>query len=172
MFIQNTKSFFLVYIPIIIIIFFIANRIGCILKRFRKCCALTIYSFWLFLAVIIVQRNAYTVFFLFLIHIQNSFSLNYQIYLINWLTFLVFGLFFIVFVVILPASKYLYNKDCEIFLGNIHPKRGAFILSFTIYTIRPIVESATHALLYNFPKAQLLVLSLVSAFMVICYIVF
>lgn len=138
-FFQNTKAFFIVFIPFSLIVFTILNKIFYSLYDYQISSFLRLYSFWTQLFVIMFLQNIYILTVYSIVHISNLFSLDFIIHLLNSLILGIIGIIFIVIICLIPMTVYFYGKLSKYFLYNLHPKRPAYIIMFVRYIVKPIL---------------------------------
>ena len=95
LFIQNTKDYFLIYLPLTSLIFFLLNRFFHLTREKYVSSYFRIYSFWPQLWFILVLQNISTMWFLCFNEFMIIFEYNTQMWSIRTVTIPIIGFIFI-----------------------------------------------------------------------------
>jgi hypothetical protein len=117
--VQNTKQYFLVYIPLTLLFFCLFNRAFYLLFKRRGSLFLLTYSFWLQLWLIAVVQNLSGLWFFCLKELQVLFSFDWTLTLVRWLTVPFVGLVLVCSVSLFPLCDYFYGSQVRYFLLNL-----------------------------------------------------
>lgn len=125
--------------PLVFVIFLGLKFLFKLLFKYKISIQLRMYSFWLQYFVIIFLSNSVDICFYSLQHIQLLFSLTTDLKYIHAVSITFIGFFVIVLLSIFMMSLYLYGNLSKYFLNNLYRTRWAFIYSFLIYSVRPMI---------------------------------
>ena len=148
------------------VIFVILNRLFYLVYRFRFSIALRFYSFGLSLVMVLVGQNLTILTFYACHHLRNLFSFNSTLYFLQAFTVTFLGLCFILMISYFLMCKYFYGKKSRIFLVNLYRTKGSFGLIMLRYVIKPFIQTAVHALMYENYTQQIFIIAIVD---VICF---
>lgn len=138
-FFQNTKTYFLIYLPSVIVIFVFLNRIFYWLFDYKISSFLRLYSMWLYLVFIIVNQNIQIIVFLAYRHMQNLFSFDVKVRICQLFSILFIGVFMIICISISPLVLYFYGKLSKYFLPNMYRIKGAFLIFSIRFCFEPLI---------------------------------
>lgn len=138
-FLQNTKAFFLIFVPLTMTIFYFLNKLFYKLFEYSISSWIRIYSFWLYLLFMIVFQNTHILVIYSFVHLQNLFQLGTSIFFVHIICVLLIGLIFICLVSLFPLSFYVYKHLTKYFLINVFFIDGCYVLTFVRFTIKPIL---------------------------------
>ena len=148
--VQNTKQYFLVYLPLTFLLFCLLNRLFHGLFSLRVSICLRAYSFWLQLWLIAVVQNLSGLWFFCLKELQVLFSLDWTLTLVRWLTVPLVGLVLICSICLFPLCRYFYRSQAKYFLLNLRHSHSSYTASWYMllrFVLKPLIETALHCFL-------------------------
>ena len=146
--VQNTKEYFLIYLPVSLAVFVLLNRLFHCMARFRLSALLRAYSFWLQIWLIAVAQNLTQLWFYCMKELTVLFSLNCQMVFVRMFTVPTIGLIFVGSICLFPLCAYLYGSNSKYFYINIRPScvaSPAYML--TRFVLKPLFETSLTVLL-------------------------
>ena len=141
----NTKDYFTVYVPLIIVLFIILNRLFRLLSRCAISIFLRVFSFKLYLLEMLFINNIQILFFLALRNFSSLFSLTAGMKWIQAMLIIFNGVAFITFISLFFFYRFQYEWLSKYFLGNLYRVDGALPLIFFRIVIKPLCLSAVHS---------------------------
>lgn len=114
--------------------------------------------------MVVVCQNVQRLELLILRHFEILFSFDTTTKLNHFFSLFLFGFFFLCIIALLPMSLYFHKIGIKFFIGNVYRIDGFYIFTFLSFTLKPILDTAFHILLFNFPGIQKL------AFIALCII--
>lgn len=175
LFFQNTKPFFLLWLPISFILFFTLNRLYLYLKKtnFKKGKRiLKGYSFWTNFLIMAVIQNSYIIVFYSISNLNLLFFFIPSIKIIQIITILFFGLFFLIMASVFPFISYFHHKKAKIILNNPKSIFPTIVYNFLKYFSKIIIECGIHYFMFNSPGKQKMMLSIINFSSVLMFIYF
>lgn len=157
---QNSKIFWLIFLPFTLLFFFLLNKIFWLVSGFQLSSYIRIFSFWLQFGVILCVQNMMTLGYYFMQNMLTFFNLSPMMKLLNCLSLFLFGCFLMFAFSFLHLSKYFYANLHRYFLNNCKPSHCSLFYSLLKHILKPLIDCFIHLLLINHPKTQLLLLSL------------
>ena len=139
MFFQVGKSFLVIYIPMLCLIFFVLNRIFFALFRYEVSSYFRFYSFWIHLFFITVVQNLRMLVVFALSNMRTLFSTDFTIKLMQTVSVAIFGFFFVFVIALFPLLEYFNGKNSKYLLSNIKYKKYCFIIMFLKFSLKPIL---------------------------------
>ena len=160
MFIQNTKSYFIVFVPAVIILFVLVRFVVLKIDFLRKIQFFKMFTFWLFLLFMTVMQNCQYLLLYGATHFLNVFTFDFETKFIGFIT--IHAIFCIIFLLIslMPMLLYHYRRKCELFLGNLRFSNLSLLFMSIQLVAKPFCESILHTLLFNSPATQKTLLSI------------
>lgn len=170
--IKTLVEYFVFYLPGMIIMMFLLNRLFYLLFNYSISAWFRIYSFWGTLWMIAFEGNVEIFVFVLLRTFMIAFSPTFISKFILAVS-TVFGFFFVVYcVVVYHIYKTLYHRLSKYYLNNMFRFGSSFVLMTLVYGIRPLLRGIAHSLLYNHQIVQLHVLAVVELLTVVVMVVF
>lgn len=163
-FLDSLAEFLCINIPFTILTFFLLNRLFYCLFSHPFSAYLRTFSFWGFLAQMLLEGNLE--YFAFL-------AANNSKYMFVWsfpqklhLVAFVVGFYFVFLGAVgsFFLFAYFYKKLVKYFLTNLFRIPGSLMLMTYLYGLRPFIKGALHAYLSPYNEAQLISLALVELF--------
>lgn len=171
MFIQNTKEFFVIFLPIVTIFFVVLNRLFYYLFKIKASNHIRLFSFWLYLLVLTILQNCQSLFVYSIYHFFNIFSFDFETKALHFLSLFLIALVFLGSALIFPMTLYFYRDKAKYFLSNMNFSKLSLITMFIRFFIKPLIESIIHICLYYHPNTQKLLLCLTLLFFVSLFLV-
>ena len=139
LFIQNTKDYFLIYLPLSSLLFFIINRLFYLSYENYFSSFIRIYSFWFQLWGIVVIQNLSMLWYLCFNELRTLFSFRFIMRLIRMSTVPIIGVIFIISISYYYLSQYFYGKLSKHFTTNLRKSKNCSLLMLFRYIIKPIL---------------------------------
>ena len=140
--IQNTKDYFLIYLPLSSAIFIILNRLFYALRSCYVSSFIRSYSFWLQLWAIVVIQNLSMLWYFCCNELTITFSLNTEMYWMRMITVPLIGLVFVFSVAFYFMAQYFYGRLCKYFIINMKKSKFRNLIMLIRYVLKPIIESS------------------------------
>lgn len=158
---ETTKSYYILFLPLNLIVFFILNRMFYFLFSFKISQILRVYSFWLQYIFVTVIGSSLKLAYLSFLHFSILFSFDYTFKLLHFISIFVIGIFVVILLSFVILSEYFHGSFHKYFLPNVYKVKYSMLYSFCQLSLKPIIVSAVHAFLFNDGKLQLLLLAVV-----------
>lgn len=166
-FFKTCVEYYVFYVPCMLLIILLLNRLFFLLFDYRISLGLRLYSFWATLWVVALEGNVEAFVFAIVRTLLIGFSSEWagKVLLAGAV---VFG--FSIFVYAVGAYyvfKFLYGRLSKYYLHNMYRLAPSFALMTAVYGLRPLARAAIHALLYHQNQLQLLLLGVVEGLVVV-----
>lgn len=139
-FLQNTKDYFLLYLPIIVLVFFALNRLFHCISKYKLSKFLRYFSIFLTLIMLLFVQNITMLAFLACHHLKNNmFRFNWVLSFLQAFVIIFIGLCIILVVSFFYLSRFLYKKKSKIFLINLYPSYNSLTIMTMKLTLKPLI---------------------------------
>lgn len=160
-FFRNCYFFFTANIFFKILIFMILNKLFYCLYRKEVSRNLRIYSFRVYFFQLLFLDDIQYVFFIGLRNLQHLFKTDRREILIDTAFLVILWFCFTVYLSLPFIYRYIYKKLSFYFLTNAYRMKGVLAFQLIRFGIKPLISSSIHALMYDSPQTQLLLLAAV-----------
>lgn len=137
-FLQRTKKFFLLNLPMVLLSFFLLNRLFYCVFHLRVSCLLRAYSFWFNLVLVLVVQNVASLSFYACHHFRHMFSFSFTTKVFQVMSVAVIGLLLFFALTFFYLCQYFYPNLRKNFLANMYNIEGAFSLMLVRFVLNPI----------------------------------
>lgn len=144
--------------PLVLFLFFVLNRIFFIIKHLKFSSFLRFYSLWPNLVVLLVIQNLSMFVFLICHHFSHVFYFTFSSKIFQIISFMIITTVILSSVLFYFIIYIKYQDKTSIFIQGIRFKKGVLPLIILQLVIKPILQSVTNAIFYEYDE-QLLILS-------------
>ena len=170
-FFRTTYEYVFYSFPMLIVIFFILNKIFYALFNHRISKYLRMFSFWGYFSELAIQGNIEIFTFLALRQFILAFSFDIESKAYISLLIILFWIVVVFSIAGYYMYYYFYGPLSKYFLINNYRLKSAFTSNMIIYGMRPLVKGAVHSLCYHDYLLQISLLLTIELLTVIilCY---
>ena len=149
LFLESTIDYFVFFVPFVLVLIVLFNRLFYCLFNYEVSKFLRIYSFWWILLEILVQRNLeYFTFLCF-----RNFLVMFQFSIISKILLILNLLMFSLILVTTFYSYFHYYREygrlAKYFLANMFRFPSSYALMIIVYGIKAFMKGIIHAMLYE-----------------------